>query len=220
MTERGVLVSDFDGTVTRHDFFRLVVEELVPPGAPDYWTGYLDGSITHFESLRGYFASIRAGEAEVLDVVRRMEPDPDLAASVARLRAAGWEVIVASAGCEWYIRRLLAAAGVDVEVHANPGHFVEGDGLLLELPVGSPYFSPTHGIDKAAVVRDHQERGRLVAFAGDGFPDAEAARRVPPELRFARADLARALGREGLTFRPFERWSDVATSLADESRNS
>ena len=31
---------------------------------------------------------------------------------------------------------------------------------------------------------------RTVAFAGDGFPDEEAARLVPGHLRFARGDLA------------------------------
>jgi hypothetical protein len=29
-----VLVSDFDGTMTRHDFYRLAIEELLPPDVP------------------------------------------------------------------------------------------------------------------------------------------------------------------------------------------
>ena len=27
----GVLVSDFDGTMTRHDFYKLAIESLLPP---------------------------------------------------------------------------------------------------------------------------------------------------------------------------------------------
>ena len=54
-----VLVSDFDGTMTRQDFFKLVISELLPPGTPDYWAMYRTGTITHFEALRRYFASIR-----------------------------------------------------------------------------------------------------------------------------------------------------------------
>ena len=46
-----VLVTDFDGTMTRRDFFQLVVERLLPPGTPDYWGEYLAGRITHFEAL-------------------------------------------------------------------------------------------------------------------------------------------------------------------------
>ena len=94
----GVLVSDFDGTMTRHDFYKLVIESLLPPDVPDYWSEYRAGLITHFEALRRYFASIRASEAEVLAVVERMELDPELSAAVTALRDARWSVVVTSAG--------------------------------------------------------------------------------------------------------------------------
>src|SRR5688572_20281362 len=90
-----VLVTDFDGTMTRHDFFRLAVERLTPP-ITDYWQAYRTGGLSHFEALRAIYATIRAGEAEVLAVVRDMELDPDLPAALAALRAAGWRVVVAS----------------------------------------------------------------------------------------------------------------------------
>jgi 2-hydroxy-3-keto-5-methylthiopentenyl-1-phosphate phosphatase len=107
----------------------------------------------------------------------------------------------------------LQRAGVELPVFANPGRFTPGGGLHMRLPVGSPVFSPTLGIDKAALVRRGLEQGRVVAFAGDGYPDAEAARLVAPQFRFARHDLARALDREGLPYRRFERWADVARAL-------
>ncbi|MCS6866150.1 MAG: MtnX-like HAD-IB family phosphatase [Gemmataceae bacterium] len=208
-----VLVSDFDGTMTRYDFYRLVIATLLPPNTPDYWSEYCAGRLTHFETLRRYFAAIRATEAEVLAVVDRLELDPQLPAAVQALRAAGWEVVVTSAGCSWYIERVLRAAGVSIEVHANPGRFVEGQGLLLEWPTDSPYFSPQLGIDKAAVVRRYLAEGRTVAFAGDGYPDIDAARLVPASGRFARDHLAEALTRAQLPFTPFRVWSDIARVL-------
>ena len=36
-SNRGVLVSDFDGTMTDRDFYKLVREALVPPDTPDFW---------------------------------------------------------------------------------------------------------------------------------------------------------------------------------------
>jgi 2-hydroxy-3-keto-5-methylthiopentenyl-1-phosphate phosphatase len=142
-----------------------------------------------------------------------MELDPGLPQAVAELRAADWTVIVTSAGCDWYIRRLLAQAGMDLEVHSNPGRFVAGLGLQMEMPIGSPFLSPTLGVDKAQVVRHHREQGRRVAFAGDGFPDEEAAVLVPGCLRFARGDLAEVLGEKGEPFQPFECWSEIARCL-------
>lgn len=209
----GVLVTDFDGTMTRHDFYKLAIESLMPPDVPNHWEGYRSGAITHFEALRLYYSAIRKSEAEVLAVVDRMELDPALPAAVESLRRAGWDVVVASAGCDWYIRRLLSAAGVEIEVHSNPGRFETGKGLLMEMPTHSPYLSRTLGVDKAMVVRRFQEQGLTVAFAGDGFPDADSARLVPDDLRFAKADLADVLTREGRPFRRFEVWSEIAGVL-------
>jgi 2,3-diketo-5-methylthio-1-phosphopentane phosphatase len=208
-----VLVTDFDGTMTARDFFKLAIQQLLPPDVPNFWREYRAGNITHFQALQRYFAEIRKSEAEVLAVVDQMELDPALPQAVADLRAAGWQVVVTSAGCQWYIRRLLAAAGVELEVHSNPGSFVEGRGLLMEMPLGSPFLSPTLGIDKARVVRCHVEAGRTVSFAGDGFPDEEAARLVPGNLRFARGDLANVLEKHGQPFQPFSVWSEIAKRL-------
>ena len=102
---------------------------------------------------------------------------------------------------------------MDVVVHANPGRFEAGKGLLMEMPTGSPYLSRSLGVDKARGVRHVLEEGHAVAFAGDGFPDAEAARLASGELRFARGDLADVLGREGSAFHRFDTWSDIARDL-------
>ena len=208
-----MLVTDFDGTMTRHDFYKLAAQSLLPSEMPDYWAIYRAGRMTHFEALQAIFASIRADREAVNAVVDRMELDPELSSAPGRLRASGWDVIVVSAGCEWYIRILLGKAGVDLPVFSNPGRFEEGRGLLMELPRDHAFFSPTLGIDKAAVVRHGLAEGRRVAFAGDGFPDLEPARLVPASLRFARGDLARVLGVEGLPFHPFDHWSQIAEIL-------
>jgi len=208
-----VLVSDFDGTMTRHDFYKLAIERLLPADVPDQWADYRAGKITHFEALRRYFAAIRKSEDEVLAAVRQMELDPGLKIAVESLQQAGWSVIVTSAGCEWYIRRLLADAGVNVVVHANPGRFEAGRGLVMEMPVVSPYLSQSLGVDKTAVVRQHVARGGKVAFAGNGFPDVEPARVVIGSLLLARGDLADVLQKEGLEFQPYRAWSDIAGAL-------
>jgi 2-hydroxy-3-keto-5-methylthiopentenyl-1-phosphate phosphatase len=210
-----VLVTDFDGTISKNDFYKLVQAHLLPPGATNYWVQYRSGQITHFEALSGYFAGIRADEGTVWNVVSQMKVDPNLAASVAKLRRAGWHIVIASAGCRWYIDQLLAQAGVEIELHANPGRFEAGHGLLMELPRESPYLSPTHGIDKAGIVRYHLAAGSIVAFAGDGYSDMDAARLVPPELRFARSDLAEALSSLAEPFCPFADWSEMAEALVE-----
>ena len=211
-----ILVSDFDGTMTKFDFFDLARRDLPSAADHDFWQDFVAGKITHFEALAGIFASIRTDWTGIETVVDHMELDPSLRDSVARLRAAGWEIIVASAGCDWYIRRLLAKAGVELEVHANPGVFAPETGLALSLPVDSPYFRRETGIDKSAIVRAALARDPDAVFAGDGRPDLAPAGLVRPARRYARGWLAHHLQKNREEFHPFETWSEIAGHLLEQ----
>lgn len=210
-----ILISDFDGTIARRDFYDLVRRELMPPGTPDFWGMYLDGRLTHFQALYEIFIRIRQSEDEVMALVERMELNPSFGAAARRLQAAGWEVVVASAGCAWYIERLLAQAGVAVTLYANPGTFVPGQGLLMRLSADSPYGDPTTGVDKAALMRDAARHHAVTAFAGDGQPDLPPALLTPPARRFARGWLAEELTRRGEPFHAFEWWREIADILLE-----
>lgn len=212
----GILVSDFDGTITRLDFYDLVCQAY-PCIAGTHWQDYESGKITHFEALKNIFSGIRAPESSMLEIIRKMDIDPKLPDAVSLLQSNGWSVVVASAGCAWYINRLLSSSGVDIAVHANPGVFFPGEGLQMQLPPESALFSRELGVNKVAVVREALRRCANVAFAGDGRPDLAPALLVPPRRRFAKSWLAKKLHEIGEEFRPFERWSEVAGMLgADE----
>jgi 2-hydroxy-3-keto-5-methylthiopentenyl-1-phosphate phosphatase len=182
---------------------------------PDYWGEYLAGEITHFEALQSIFGSVTAGEAALTSLVSRMELDPHLRSEIEALRSAGWAVVIASAGCDWYIRKLLVEAGVSIEAHSNPGS-IEDDRLVMKLPTGSEYFSGETGVDKVAIVFKAKARAEVVAFAGDGLPDLAPSLLVPASLRFARGVLAEELTRLGQSFRPYDHWSEVSRALRDD----
>ncbi len=209
---RRVFVTDFDGTFTRHDFYNLFLEQLYPADAPDQWAAFSAGTITHFECLRNIYAHVPVGESKLREFVRQLDLPPEVPAAVARLNAAGWEVVVASAGSRWYIEQVLANAGLNLPVHTNHGRIVEGR-LLMELPTDSPFFHPHAGIDKAAVVRSFLDAGCEVAFAGDGITDLPPALVVPPERRFATGYLARRLDERGEKFHAFDDWCETADVL-------
>jgi 2,3-diketo-5-methylthio-1-phosphopentane phosphatase len=208
-----ILVSDFDGTMTRWDFYDLVRKQWPVPPDDDPWEQYVAGRLTHFEALAAIFARIRTDEATMLNLVDRMELDPALPAAARALREHGWTITVASAGCEWYLLRLLRQAGLALEVHANPGEFSPATGLRMKLPENSRFFSPSTGIDKVAVVKDALRRSTEVAFAGDGRPDLESCLLVPAKRRFARGWLADELRRRGERFNHFEDWAELARTL-------
>lgn len=213
VSDTPILISDFDGTIARRDFYDMVRQELMPPGTPDFWGMFLDGKLTHFQALYEIFIRIRQTESELMELVERMDVDPGFGPAVRRLQAAGWQVVVASAGCTWYIERLLAEAGVSVTLYANPGEFIEGQGLIMRLPEDSPYLKPSTGINKAALMADMLAQHSVVAFAGDGQPDLPPALMVPLSRRFARAWLADELTARGEGFRSFDQWSEIADLL-------
>ena len=212
-----ILVSDFDGTMTAVDFYALAVKRLLTPDDLKYWDAYRAGTMTHFSALQHIFGRIRAPEPAVRAVVRDMGPDPALPRALEALRAGGWDVVVASAGCRWYIDIILRELGItDLEVYANPCTYEEGGPLRMEAPVGEKFYCADRGVDKEGIVRFHLDRGARVAYAGDGYTDLAAALLVEPQLRFARADLAEALLSEKEPFRAFSRWSEVAQALLSE----
>ncbi len=211
-----ILISDFDGTLTRYDFFDLVRKRWPFPPEDDPWEKFVSGQITHFQALAEIFARIRTSEADLLELANSMELDPSFAKSARELQERRWEIVIASAGCDWYIRFLLNQAGVSVLLYANPGVFDPKSGLQMSLPERSRFFSPTTGVNKVEIVRDALNRSNRVAFAGDGRPDMEPALLVKPEFRFARGWLAEAFRERGEKFHPFEQWSQIADQLRDD----
>lgn len=211
-----LLISDFDGTMTRHDFYRLVSQQLIPSNMPDYWAQYRSGERTHFSALQAIFGTLRVPRDELLAVVEQMEFDSGIPDAVARLQQGGWQVQVVSAGCRWYIERLLGPLAQSLTIYANPGYYSEESGLVMEMPDDDSFPSVSLGVDKGAIVRHHLELGDTVAFAGDGRPDLEAARQVSDSLRFARGDLAEELAAEGRAFQSFDRWTEIGDRLLRE----
>jgi len=211
-----ILVSDFDGTLTRQDYFWLILQRYDPPGAQDYWDRFKAGELTHFEALGGIFASLRTDLAGAEELVRALDPAPGLAAAVRRLQATGWELVIASSGCAWYIERFLAWQGLSATVHASPGSFTPATGLQMRLPAESPFCHPGTGVHKPAIVQDAQTRDPVVAVAGDSGTDRAGLLLVPPDRRFVTRHLAREFTAEGIAHRPFDLWPEIVTTLLAE----
>jgi 2,3-diketo-5-methylthio-1-phosphopentane phosphatase len=207
-----ILVSDFDGTMTQHDFFRVALSRL-PSQAVAPWERYEQGLTSHFDALAVIFSRMRVNQQEFDVILSEMQFENDLSAAINLLKQSGWALVIASAGCEYYIERILFRAGIEVVIHANPGNFTPGKGLVMKKKRESPFFSAETGINKAAIVRHFLDRGLDTAFAGDGRPDLAPTLLVPPERRFARGWLADELERLREPFIKFERWRDIAGYL-------
>ena len=210
---RRVFFSDFDGTITDVDFYELVLERMQPALTKDLMPSFRAGDITLFDLLQRIFNSIRLSENQVVAMLPDLKPDPHLAGDFDRLADDGWELHVVSAGSSWYIERLFEQVGVraPVTIHANPGRFEDGHGLVMSLPEDPRIARHDIGIDKAEVVRLYSDGAETIAFAGNSQPDLAAARIATQ--RFAREPLGGLLRADGLPYQPFDRWHEIAQAL-------
>jgi 2-hydroxy-3-keto-5-methylthiopentenyl-1-phosphate phosphatase len=213
MIREKILVTDFDGTMTDRDFFRLALDCL-PRAAASFWEDYELGKISHFQALASIFSGLRCPESKIETLLTGMGLNQGITTACLRLRSEGWRLVIASAGCAWYIEKLLAPLGIVAEIHANPGHFSEQEGLILKPPFSSPYFCRETGIDKTRLVQTALGQG-MVAFAGDGRPDLGPALLVHPSMRFAKGRLAEELTKQGESFQPFRSWSEMVDQLLE-----
>lgn len=210
-----VLVTDFDGTMTAVDFFDVILEVVPTETMPDYWGECVAGRLTHVEALHGIFQHAPRDLAVLEQLLPKTQLDPRTPDAVRSLRQHGWDIVVVSAGSQWYIDRILAPIANEVRIIANPGDYTPDAGLSMTWPPWDvPWYSQHFGIDKAAIIRTLQDHStKRIAFAGDGRPDIAAARVVTADNLFARSWLADVLADEGRGFRRFEKWSDIADSL-------
>lgn len=210
-----VFVTDFDGTMTAVDFFDVILDVVPTDTMPDYWGDCVAGRLTHVEALHGIFQHAPRDLAVLESLLPKTKLDPRTADAVQRLRSTGWDIVVVSAGSQWYIDRILALIAKDVRIIANPGGFTPEAGLSMTWPPRDvPWYSAHFGIDKAAIIRELQTRGvKQIAFAGDGRPDVAAARLVTAENLFAKSWLAEVLSAEQRGYRRFENWSEIADAL-------
>ena len=160
-------MSDFDGTITRIDFYTLVAERFIPPPRIDYLELHRQGAMSHFDAMASYYAFTPADNGHVTALLRDTDVDPRLADAVSRLEAASWDLVI--------VGRIFVVHQPDPRGGWCPGNgpFQSGTpgartGLVLERATTSPFYSEEVGVDKAAVVRDALTRYRKVAFAGDG----------------------------------------------------
>lgn len=212
---RGILVTDFDGTITSGDFFELVRRRW--PQVPDPWDQALAGVIPMREALRRIFAGVGGTREELLDLCEQSNVGPEIGDAFRQLQRAGWRIIVASAGCDYYIHHTLDRVGVRAEVVAHRGEFIEGKGLIMQPLDDTPLAHPRFGLNKAAVVRHFQSSGLPVAFAGDGTPDLDPLLLVPDTHRFATGWAADELSRRGAVFQRFNRWPDLVNPLIESA---
>ncbi|HSA05787.1 MAG TPA: MtnX-like HAD-IB family phosphatase [Candidatus Gastranaerophilales bacterium] len=185
-----VLVTDFDGTITKTDFFWEVVEKLLTKDDFQPWKDYQAGKITHFEGLNRIFQKIRLDIEELHDFIYEIPLEECFLNTINYCMEKNISVYIVSAGADYYINLILDQLGIkdSVNIIANESFYSSENGLqMIKLPEDSLFYSHNYGIDKELVISFLKTKYKKVIFAGDGTPDFNAARHA--DVVFARGVL-------------------------------
>ncbi|MEW5818939.1 MAG: MtnX-like HAD-IB family phosphatase [Cyanobacteriota bacterium] len=174
-----VLISDFDGTISKVDFFMYVVNNLLKPSDLRPWQDFLDKKITHIDALIGIFGNIKTSRSYFDKFILDLPLEEAFIETVGFCKSNDIDIYILSAGADYYIKLILQNLNIenDVKLITNKSYFIENDGLIVIRPdQNDPYYSYEYGVDKVAVVEELKLKYDYCVFAGDGHFDFPSAR--------------------------------------------
>jgi len=211
-----VLVTDFDGTITKKDFFYHVIDELLEEKDLAPWNDYQTGKITHFEGLNRIFQKIHLEKEELHELILELPVEECFVNTVNYCKENNISIYIVSAGADYYIKFILDYLGVQDNIHiiSNTSAYSQKTGLeMFKLEEDSPFYSYNYGVDKGNVVKYLKNQGKHVVFAGDGTPDLAAARHA--DVVFARGILMELCRKNGIKAQELDSYCSVLEYLKD-----
>lgn len=205
-----LFISDFDGTATALDFYKIVLNSIGQEGWA-YVEDYRKTGKVDYHFLNKIFAWKTLSQGDYDALIDTIDLDASLRPFLDFLNLEAIDFKFVSAGFDRYIEDILAKEGYEgLEVITNPGRFEEG--IMVMCPdTESPFYSPLFGVDKGAIVRDLQASYDMIYFAGDTEPDLGAA--LEADVVFAKGELIPLLMEKNKPFIAFERYEDLIGHL-------
>ena len=200
-------VSDFDGTLTEKDFYKIIADEYLKEECSQMYIDWQQKKIKDVDYLGYVFGNIRRNEEEIYEDIMKIRLDPFAVEFIKNIRNNGGEFIIVSAGTGYYIDKVLNNNGIkDVEVYTNKGAFKD-NGIHFLLDENSEFYSEIYGIDKMKVVKKLKKEYDKIFYAGDSQPDVKAA--LLADVVFAKGQLIDFLKKENKEYIEFNNFSDI-----------
>ncbi len=220
-----LVMSDFDGTITKRDTGWVVFEELGLDEAWDWEYRWRDQEISSIECLSGQWGLVDLPPHEMLELIDSLETDERFPEFVERARAAGAEVVVASDGLSFYLDRLMGRMGFEIcdgdpdpedprkciARYVNEGTLTE-DGVEITFPHSNEDCLQCGNCKSGHLSRLQLKYDRVI-YIGDGYSDRCPA--MQADIVFAKDHLADLMDEQGIDYYPFETFADVIDSLLE-----
>lgn len=203
-------LSDFDGTISKNDFFSYATNTIIPEKNMEPWVKYKKGEISHVEALNLIFSTIRLPENEFNDFIDTIEIEEFFIPTINLCEEKNITFNIVSAGADYYISRILHNLKIreKIPVYTNPSKYSQKNGLeIIPLPKEHKFYDNNLGISKKLIVKEFQNNGYAVIFAGDGMPDVEAAKCA--DMVFAKDYLIELCKKENVKHMEFKSYFEI-----------
>lgn len=163
---------DFDNTLTPFDVVDAIIRDF---SVDDEWKRieeeWESGRIGSRECLERQFARLRVTRPALSDYLAQIPVEPALPELFAHLRARAVPFAILSDSCEWIIRRILAARGIEAPpIFANALEF-DGDRLSITFPYFASICTRCGNCKTSHLMRRNRPDGTRKIYVGDGRSD-------------------------------------------------
>jgi 2-hydroxy-3-keto-5-methylthiopentenyl-1-phosphate phosphatase len=206
-------VSDFDGTISKQDFYWLVINKYFPEGQ-ELFDKWKRAELLDIDFLSEVFASIHQDEDQIIADILSIPIDEHVPSFIKKVQENNGDFYVLSAGTDYYIYHILKKYGIDnVKVFSNEGYFHEKN-VLMNIDENHRHYSKRYGIDKSKVILELKEQYEHVYFAGDSEPDSHPAAHA--DVTFAKDALQDILKEKQIPFVAVETFKEIETYLLEK----
>ena len=212
MKNKIVLISDFDGTISKKDFFYMVIDSILKDkqDALAPWQDYLAGKIKHIDALTGIFSQIHLTQRELDEFISTIEVDSYFYDTAKYCKNKNIPFYICSAGTNYYIKKRISdsLSKYNIILISNDATYSQQDGMKLVAPEqNSPYYNSNTGISKQAIVQKLKGEGFFTIYAGDGKPDFKSAQIA--DVVFAKDMLLELCKGKNIETKPFNDFKDI-----------
>jgi 2-hydroxy-3-keto-5-methylthiopentenyl-1-phosphate phosphatase len=208
--KKWAFVSDFDGTISKQDFYIVMMDKYFPEGR-ELFKKWKAGELQDIDFLATVFKSINQEEEKIMEDILAIPIDEYVPDFIKKVQMAGADFYILSAGTDYYIIHILKKYGVEnIKVFSNKGYYRDKN-VHMDIDKEGWHYSERYGIDKAKVIQKLKEEYETVYFAGDSEPDSHPA--VYADLTFAKNGLQNMLREKEAPFVPVADFKEVEAYL-------
>lgn len=204
-----IVVSDFDGTITKKDTLSKFLEDYADPRWLDIENDWRDGKFGSQECLTRQFALVPNLNPQIIDeFLDTVEIDKGFIPFANKAKENNVPVVILSDGLDYFINKILDKHNLDyINVITNHAYFNEYGKFIIEFPNDSSKCTNDAGTCKCKVVNNLKKLYETLYYVGDGASDFCVSKH--PDVLFAKSGLAQYCKNNAIKFIEYKTYNQL-----------